>query len=89
VRPAGPAYLARARPRRKTRGILGQPQHPTSRVGTCVSFTKAIDEVDLDAAHGLAVAFHASIADRFHAPEQVREVIVAIVGVLTGTRPRH
>ena len=50
---------------------------------------EAIDEGDLDAALGLAVAFHASIADRFRHPAEVREVIVAIVGVLTGTRPRH
>jgi hypothetical protein len=50
---------------------------------------EAIDEGDLDAALGLAVAFHASIADRFQAPQVVREVIVAIVGVLTSTRPRH
>ena len=50
---------------------------------------EAIDEGDLDAALGLAVAFHASIADRFDHPAQVREVIVAIVGVLTGTHRQH
>jgi len=49
----------------------------------------AIDEGDLDAALGLAVAFHSSVADRFQAPQVVREVIIAIVGVLTGTQPRH
>jgi len=49
----------------------------------------AIDEGDLDAALGLAVAFHSSVADRFQAPQVVREVIIAIGGVLTGTQPRH
>ena len=50
---------------------------------------EAIDEGDLDAALGHAVAFHASIADRFQDAPKVREVIVAIVGVLTGTQRRH
>ena len=50
---------------------------------------EAISEGDLDAALGLAVAFHASIADRFQHPAQVREVLVAIVRVLTGTQSRH
>ena len=40
---------------------------------------EAIDEGDLDAALGLAVAFHGSIADRFVDPETVRELLVAIV----------
>ena len=43
----------------------------------------AIDEGDLDAALGMAVAFHGSIADRFTDPATVRELLVAIVGVLT------
>ena len=50
---------------------------------------EAIDEGDLDAALGHAVAFHASIADRFQDAPKVREVIVAIVGVLTWTQQRH
>ena len=50
---------------------------------------EAIDEGDLDAALGHAVAFHASIADRFQDVPKVREMIVAIVGVLTGTQQRH
>jgi len=50
---------------------------------------EAIDEGDLDAALGHAVAFHALIADRFQDAPKVREVIVAIVGVLTGTQQRH
>jgi hypothetical protein len=50
---------------------------------------EAIEEGDLDAALGTAVACHASIADRFQHPALVREVIVAIVGVLTGTQQRH
>ena len=44
---------------------------------------EAIDEGDLDAALGMAVAFHGSIADRFTDPATVRELLVAIVGVLT------
>jgi hypothetical protein len=52
---------------------------------------EAIDEGDLDAALGMAVAFHGSIADRFNHPATVRAVLVAIVGVgvITGTQPRH
>ena len=47
----------------------------------------AIDEGDLDAALGMAVAFHASIADRFNDPPAVRALLVAIVESLTrGTR---
>ena len=49
----------------------------------------AIDEGDLDAALGHAVAFHASIADRFQDAPKVRDVIVAIVGVLAGTQQWH
>jgi hypothetical protein len=44
---------------------------------------EAIDEGDLDAALGHAVAFYASIADRFVDPATVRELLVAVVGVLT------
>jgi hypothetical protein len=48
---------------------------------------EAIDEGDLDAALGMAVAFHGSIADRFIDPATVRELLVAIVESLTrGTR---
>jgi len=50
---------------------------------------EAIDEGDFDAAFALAVALHASIADRFQHPAQVREATVAIVESLTGTQPRH
>jgi hypothetical protein len=50
---------------------------------------EVIDEGDLDAALGLAVAFPASIPDRFQHPVQVREVIVAIADTMTGTQPRH
>lgn len=47
----------------------------------------AIAEGDLDAALGHAVAFHASIADRFVDPATVRELLVGIVETLTaGTR---
>jgi len=44
---------------------------------------EAISEGDLDAALGYAVAFHGSIADRFIDPATVRELLVALVGVLT------
>jgi hypothetical protein len=45
----------------------------------------AISEGDLDAALGLAIAFHASIADRFQHPAPVREVIVGVVETISGT----
>jgi hypothetical protein len=48
-----------------------------------------IDEGDHNAALGMAVAFHGSIADRFHHPSQDREVPVAIVDTITGTQPKH
>ena len=54
-----------------------------------LSLGDAIDEGDLDAALGLAIAFHASVADRFADARKVREVLVAIVRVLTGTQQRH
>jgi hypothetical protein len=44
-----------------------------------------ISEGDLDAALGLAVAFHASIADRFKHPALVREMIVGVVETMSGT----
>lgn len=46
---------------------------------------EAIGEGDLDAALGLAVAFHASIADRFEHPARVREMIVGVVETICGT----
>jgi len=49
----------------------------------------AIDEGDLDAAPGLAVAFHSSIAAGFQAPEEARRVIVGIVERITGTERQH
>ena len=50
---------------------------------------EAISEGDLDAALGLAVAFHASIADRFKHPVLVRETIVRVVETISGTQPAH
>ena len=45
---------------------------------------EAIGEGDLDAALGLAIAFHASIADRFEQPALVREMIVGVVETISG-----
>lgn len=45
---------------------------------------EAIGEGDLDAALGLAVAFHASIADRFQHPALVREMFVGVVETISG-----
>jgi hypothetical protein len=45
---------------------------------------EAISEGDLDAALGLAIAFHESIADRFEHPGLVREMIVGVVETITG-----
>jgi hypothetical protein len=47
---------------------------------------EAISEGDLDAALGLAVAFHASIAHRFQHPALVREMIVGVVATISGTQ---
>lgn len=44
---------------------------------------EAISEGDLDAALGMAVAFHASIADRFEQPALVREMFVGVVETIS------
>jgi hypothetical protein len=48
---------------------------------------EAISDGDLDAALGLAVAFHASIAGRFEQPARVRAMIVGVVETIAGTPP--
>ena len=50
---------------------------------------EAISVGDLDAALGLAVAFHASIADRFKHPALVRKMIVGVVETISGTQSAH
>lgn len=45
---------------------------------------EAIGEGDLDAALGLAVAFHASIADRFEHPARMRDMFVGVVETICG-----
>ena len=47
---------------------------------------EAISEGDLDAVLGLAIAFHASIADRFKYPALVRELFIGVVLTITGAQ---